>query len=82
MAPYTGKRTNCFLYKHDSYVNPDYVLQHANVTLIAVEKDYALFAVADQDLNVYDTNRFPFMFLSQFLGAKKLVIMPVKSFIG
>ncbi len=80
MALYTVTRINCFVYKHGRYVHPEYVLRHANVTLLAVEKDYALFAVTDPAVDIYDTSKFPFLFLSQFLEAKQLVIMPIRSF--
>ncbi len=73
-------RKQYFLYYHDKYVRPDYVLQHENVTLLAVEKDYAMFAVTDPKENMYDSSKFPFLFVSQYLETKKLVIMPIRSF--
>ncbi len=68
-----------FLYKHEEYVNPEYVLKHKNATLMAVEKDYALFAISDPSVDVYDS-QFSFLVIADFEQAKKLVIIPIKSF--
>ncbi len=69
-----------FLYHHEKYVHPRYILESANVTLMGVEKDYALFCVSDPDVDVYDTKKFPFVYYSQFYQSRKLVILPVESF--
>ncbi len=73
-------RITDFLYKHKEYVNPEYVLKHKNATLMAVEKDYALFAVSDPSVDVYDSQKFSFLFMADYEQAKELVIIPIKSF--
>ncbi len=73
-------RLHYFLYKHEEYVHPDYVLKNKHATLLAVEKDYALFSVNDASVDIHDSKKFPFLFLAQFSEAKKLVIMPIKTF--
>ncbi len=73
-------RLRNFLYAHESYVHPNYVLQNKNVSLLAVEKDYALFCVTDPQVDLFDVTKFPFLVLSQFTESRKLVVLPVKSF--
>ncbi len=73
-------RLQYFLYRHCKYVHPQYVIDHKNISLLAVEKDYALFCVTDPDVNIYDTTKFPFLLMGQYLAAKQLVILPTKSF--
>ncbi len=69
-----------FLYKHVKYVHPDYISRNKNVTLLDIEKDYALFSVTDVDVNINNTEQFPFVFVSQYLEARHLIILPIKSF--
>ena len=40
-----------FLYTHHSYVPPNYVLVHDNVTLHSFTKDIAIFAVSDPEVS-------------------------------
>ncbi len=70
-----------FLYRHDKYVHPNYVLKNKNSYLLAVERDYALFGMtSDPDIDIYNTKDYPFLFLFQYTMADKLVIMPIESF--
>ncbi len=80
--PHVKKETRLcnFLYKHEEYVSPDVILEQENVTLMAVERDYALFAMSDPGVDIYDPTKFPFVFISQYLEAKKLVVVPIESF--
>ncbi len=73
-------RLENFLYKHVRYVHPRYIRDNKNVSLLAVERDYALFCVTDPTTNIYDTTQFPFLLVSQYLEAKQLVILPISSF--
>ncbi len=73
-------RLEHFLYIHEKYIDPRYVLKHAYVTLLTVEKDCAIFCVSDPGVNVYDTKLYPFVFLAHYMVAKKLVIIPLESF--
>ena len=69
-----------FLYKHEKYVHPDYVLKNKHTSLVAVQEDYALFIETDPDVDIHDTEKFPFLFLAQYFQARKLIILPIKSF--
>jgi len=69
-----------FLYSHDRYVHPNYILEHNNVTLLQVCKHYAIFCVTDPNVDVFDTKQNPFMFISQFELSQKLVFLPIESF--
>jgi len=69
-----------FIYKHDKYIHPRYVLEAKNVSLFTVTKDYALFCVSNPKDDIYETKKYPFMFISQYDLAEKLIIMPISSF--
>ena len=71
---------NNFLYTHNSYVHPHEILKRDNVTLMGISETHACFSVSEPGVNVHDTNKFPFLFIAQFLEAKKLIILPNKSF--
>ncbi len=46
-----------------------------------MERQYALFAETDPGVdNIHDSEKFPFLFISQYIKAKKLVLMPTESF--
>ncbi len=59
-----------FLYTHERYVSPEYVLQHDNVTLQLCTETEAVFCVTDKDEDVYDMPKHPFVCLSQWLECK------------
>ncbi len=79
---YMAKATslNNFVYKHNRYVHPEYILRHKNVTLMGIEKDRALFAVSDPTDCVYDTAISPYFNSRQFTIVKQLVVLPIRSF--
>ena len=54
-----------YLYTHNRYVHPDYILKNDKVTLQGVTETHAYFCVSDDDKDVYDTKSFPFLFISQ-----------------
>ena len=62
------------------YVHPRYVLENKHVTLLAVEQSYALFCVTEPGVDIHDSAQFTFMFDSQYLEAKQLLILPIESF--
>ena len=62
--------------RHEKYVHPKYILEHDNVTLQGVTPTHAFFCVSDPDVNVYDTANGPFLFVKQYVAAKKLLIVP------
>ncbi len=67
-----------FLTIHDKYMDPKYILEKKNVTLFTMEKDCAVFCVTDPDVDVYDTQRFPFVFIPHWDEAKMLIILPLE----
>ena len=69
-----------FIYKHERYVHPNYVLERKNATLLVVMKEYALFSVTDPDINIFNTEQFPFNFIANYFMAKQSVILPINSF--
>ena len=42
---------------------------------------YAWFSVTPKDVNVYDLNTFPFIWVGQYLQAQELIIMPIWAFL-
>ncbi len=69
-----------YLYKHERYVSPEYVLDKSNVALYFVTKTHAVFSVAEPGDDFYDTNRIPFCAMAFEVLAKKLLIVPMSSF--
>ncbi len=69
-----------FLYKHEAYVSPNYILKNKNISLMAIEKDYAIFCVTDPSVDIFDTEKFPFTMFAHWMLPKKLVILPIASF--
>ena len=72
-------KTN-FLYLHDSYIHPRYVLENENVILRNVTRDSAIFLVSDKNISAYDNKIGPFSFANTFVTAKLMVILPLKHF--
>ncbi len=77
---FRNARIDNFLYVHEDYVHPNYILENRNVSLLAVEKTYALFCLTDPALDISDVARFPFQFLSQYREAQRLIILPTERF--
>ena len=69
-----------FVWRHEEYKHPHYILEHDNITLMGLTTTHAFFCVTDQDFDIYDIKIAPFMFIAQFLAAKKLIILPHPSF--
>ncbi len=69
-----------FLYVHDKYVSPRYILEKKNVTLFTMDATHVYFCVTDEDVDVYDMESFPFIFLAHYSQARKLIILPISSF--
>ncbi len=69
-----------FLWTHEKYVNPKYILENKNVTLYMMDHKNAYFCVSDPDVDVYDMKKYPFCFMIQKDAAKQFVILPLASF--
>ena len=46
------------------------------MTLQGITQTHAFFCVSEPDVNVYDTSKGPFLWIKQYLAAKKLVVIP------
>ena len=64
-----------FIYKHEQYVHPNYILQNANVTIMAIQKNFAVFAETDPQLDIYDSKRYPFTSVAQFSKVERHVFI-------
>ena len=60
---------NHFLYVHENYMHPKFILENSNVSLYIMEKNYAVFAITEPSVDVYDTKKHPFLFISHYLLA-------------
>ena len=69
-----------FVWRHEKYVHPRFILEHDNVSLMGITPTHAFFCVSEPGFDVYQTKMAPFLFIIQFLAAKKLVILPHRSF--
>ena len=69
-----------FITSHVKFVHPEYALQK-NAILMTVTEDEAIFCVARENENVFDTVKNPFLFHALFQHAQYLLVMPVTSMI-
>ena len=67
-----------FFWKHNRYLNPNFILENDNVTLNGMTSTHAYFCVATAD--VTNSELFPFMVLGQKMAAEQLIILPIKHF--
>ena len=68
-----------FLLVHDSWLDPEHVLDDT-VTLYYITKDEAVFVQCSPEVDVTSSNYSPFMRLSQFRHATKVLVMPIHVF--
>ena len=69
-----------FIYLHDSFTHPKYILENKNVYLKTITKEKAIFFVSDKSVNAYDAKYGPFSFGNIFINAKYLIVLPIDSF--
>ena len=69
-----------FIYIHDSFTHPKYILENKNVYLKTITKEKVIFFVSDRDVNAYDAKNGPFSFGNIFINAKYLIVLPIDSF--
>ena len=69
-----------FLYLHESYQHPSFILKHDNVVLNGVNKEHAIFCVSDEDVCNLDTTIGPFAYVNMFIAARKLIFLPIQHF--
>ena len=71
----TNHTLDNFFYRHVAYVDPEYILEHDNVTLHGMTDRHAFFCVSDPAFDVYEMSSAPFLWIIQFFRAEKLVIV-------
>ena len=69
-----------FLYLHDSYQHPSYILKHDNIVLKGINRDKAIFVVTDENVCALDTSIGPFAYVNTFIAAKKVIFLPLEHF--
>ena len=69
-----------FLYIHESYQHPSYILKHDNIVLKGINRDKAIFVVTDENVCALDTSIGPFAYVNTFIAAKKLIFLPLEHF--
>ena len=72
-----------FLYYHNEYVDPRYVLQHDNIIIMGCSPTHVWFSVTDPNKpqeNLLINRNSPFLYVGQLLFSQKLIIMTHESF--
>ena len=44
-----------FVWRHEKYVHPRYILEHDNITLMGITPTHAFFCVSDPGFDIYET---------------------------
>ena len=68
-----------FITSHVCFLHPEYALQK-HIVLLTVSKAHAIFCVPPKHVDVYDTRKFPFLFISALFAAEYLLVVPIASF--
>ena len=69
-----------FIWWHNSYINPNEILQKKSFFIFGADKDQAVFAVIDPGINIYDTRKHPFIYVDFFHHVRHLIFVPLKHF--
>ena len=69
-----------FLYLHDKYVNPSYILEHDNVSLMGIDHKRAYFCVSKENVDPYSSSTGPFLWANTFIAADKQLIIDLPDF--
>ena len=75
LTPFAKQVLSNFLTVHTDWVDMDFILHNDFVTLHGCDETHVWFCVTDKDVDVYSPTTGPFVFVNQFLLAKKLVIV-------
>ena len=54
-SPFQPHQLNNFVWRHDKYVHPKYVLDHDNITLMGVTPSHVFFCVTKPNFDIYET---------------------------
>ena len=69
-----------FLYLHESYHHPSYILKYDNVVLKGINEKHAIFCVSAKEVCALDTTIGPFAYINTFIAATKLIFLPIQHF--
>lgn len=67
-----------FIATHSEFVHPETALQ-PHITLMTVTDKEAIFCVADENDNLFDVRKYPFLFDALYNKARYLLVMPISS---
>ena len=67
-------------FRHDKYTHPNVILR-PNVSLMGINKRFAIFAICKKSTNVFNHKIGPFLYINQFNYCTHLIRIPLKSFI-
>ena len=67
-----------FITVHNRFDEPSIVL-HDNVTIYALSAEHALFVETDRDVDVTNSKFGSFMNISQFMYAKRVIVLPIRA---
>lgn len=68
-----------FITTHKCFKHPNYVLK-PTVSLYCITHDEAIFVETEEKINVYGSDKAPFVYRQQFAHAHSLIAMPLPSF--
>ena len=69
-----------FVYSHKCYVHPNYILENDHVTLYGFTRTHVFFSITSPSVDVYNTRKFPFVYLAQNAESQHLLILPIWAF--
>ena len=75
LTPFAKPSLSNFMTVHSRWVDMKYVLENDFVTLHGSDEKRVWFCVTDKDVDVYLQSTGPFVFVNQYLLAKKLIIV-------
>ena len=77
---YGNQNERNFLYLHDRYVHPKFILEHEHVILMGLDEKRAYFCIAKDGVDPSHSSIGPFLYANTFIAAEKLIILPIDDF--
>ena len=69
-----------FLWKHNRYLHPKYILENDHVTLYGFSKTEVFFCITDPNVDIYNNEIFGFPIVGEKTMCKQLIIMKLEHF--
>ena len=76
-----GAELGNFILRHESFQEPKVVLDSPEWTLMAVDRNYAIFVDCGGNIDAHNHQVGPFFYINQFNHCKRLLRIPWKHFI-